>query len=330
MAEPHPHKPQVALLYHFCRLRLPGVALPLEDFDHHLERAQELYRGKQAKNGDTGAPPISWDTFLTRLHTLDFFLACACLEGKPPAWEALFNARASRTEALLVDALRSRAVRLFPRDPERQDEAVTDFWGYLIVPPNPERSRSRQAVPILARYDGQRPLVPWLICVFHNKLLSELRESEGVRAMPELEPGDEEFELPLSAPGSDTDGRWHEEFRQAARDWFGELNERDVLLLGLRLRYRLSQRETAGILGIHEGNVSKQTAKLRDRCLECIGQHLRELGWTGDDLTGFVLKEMDSVLLEEPRLALDRLAALLAARGRSLPSNITPPTDATA
>jgi hypothetical protein len=41
---------------------------------------------------------------------------------------------------------------------------------------------------------------------------------------------------------------------------------------------------------------------------------MRELGWTGDDLTGFVLKEMDSVLLDEPRLAADRLAALLASR----------------
>jgi hypothetical protein len=41
-----------------------------------------------------------------------------------------------------------------------------------------------------------------------------------------------------------------------------------------------------------------------------------ELGWTGDDLSSFVLKEMDSLLLDEPRLAADHLAALLAARGK--------------
>jgi RNA polymerase sigma factor (sigma-70 family) len=330
MAEVHANKAHVALLYHFCRLRLPGVLLPLDVFHRQLERAYELFGQKPRKesspgHGVTGAP-LSWPAFLTGLHTLDFFLACACLEGKPAAWEALFNSRASRTESLLVDALRSRAVRLFPRDPERQDEAVSDFWGYLIVPPNRERARKRDAPAILARYDGQRPLVPWLICVFHNKLLSELRDNEGLRPLPDLDPGDADFELPLSAPGSDLDGRWHDEFRAAAHEWFGELNDREVLLLGLRLRYRLSQREVAGILGIHEGNVSKHTAKVRDRCLERIGQHLRELGWTGDDLTDFILKEMDSVLLEEPRLALDRLAALLAARGLSLPTNITPPT----
>ena len=41
----------------------------------------------------------------------------------------------------------------------------------------------------------------------------------------------------------------------------------------------------------------------------------------GDDLFGFIRKEMYSVLLEEPRLSADRLAALLAARGKSLPLN---------
>ena len=74
------------------------------------------------------------------------------------------------------------------------------------------------------------------------------------------------------------------------------------------------------LLGIHEGNVSRQTTKLRDRCLEQVGQRLVELGWTGDDLSEFVLKEMDSLLLDEPRLSADRLAALLAKRGKTLPA----------
>jgi hypothetical protein len=76
----------------------------------------------------------------------------------------------------------------------------------------------------------------------------------------------------------------------------------------------------AQLLGVHEGNVSRQTAKLRDAALEHIGQRLRELGWTGDDLMEFVLKEMDSLLLDESRLAVDRLAAMLAKRGKKLPA----------
>src|SRR5262245_47487707 len=101
MAEAPPNPTHTALLYHFCRLRLPGVPLPLSAFTRHLERAYGLHRAKRARDGEE----VGWLAFLEDLHALDCFLAGACLEGQPRAWEALFNARASRTESLLVDAL---------------------------------------------------------------------------------------------------------------------------------------------------------------------------------------------------------------------------------
>jgi hypothetical protein len=87
----------------------------------------------------------------------------------------------------------------------------------------------------------------------------------------------------------------------------------------LRLRYRMSQREVAQLLGVHEGTVSRQTSHLRDRCLEVIGERLLADGWTGDDLSGFILSEMGGVLTDDPRLSADHLAGLLAARGKRLP-----------
>ncbi len=297
--EPRTYAP---LLYHFCRLRLPAVALPLPAFTRHVERAMAMFRSRVA-NGEA-----TWDAFLEHLYPLDWFLACACVEGLSAAWEALFNSRASRTESLLVDALRHRAIRLYPRDPERQEEAVTDFWGYLLAG---EREGSR---PILARYDGQRPLVPWLIRVFQNKHLSDLRKHKGEVPLGEERIGEADLYLP-----EDSDARWHDQFREAAHEWFAELSEQEVLLLGLRLRYRLSQREVAKLLGIHEGNVTRRIDTLSEKCHERIGQALREVGWTGDDLQGFIHKEMASVLLEEPRLAVDHLARLLAERGKTAP-----------
>ena len=291
----------LALLYHFCRMRLASVALAAAAFEGHLRRAYHLYQAKRAKAGQA----VSWEAFLENLYPLDWFLASACLEGQTPAWEALFAARANRTDCLLIDALRMRAVRLFPRDEEKQDNAVAEFWGYLLAG---ERDGS---VPILARYDGQRPLVPWLIRVFQNKHLSDLRHGRGVSILPDEDL--DERDLPFANGG---DERWHEEFRLAAHDWLTDLADEEVLILGLRLRYRLSQREVASQLGIHEGNVSKKTSRLRDHCLEVIGERLHQLGWIGDDLGSFVLKEMDSLLLDEPRLAADRLATLLAARGK--------------
>ena len=67
-------------------------------------------------------------------------------------------------------------------------------------------------MPILARYDGQRPLVPWLIRVFQNRHLSELRKQKGEVALPEEDIGERDLYLP-----EDSDARWHEQFREAAR-----------------------------------------------------------------------------------------------------------------
>jgi RNA polymerase sigma factor (sigma-70 family) len=286
--------PYVVVLYHFCRLQLPWIALRPAVFEKHVQRTFELHR---AKNGAAA----SWETFLENLYPLDLFLVAGCLENEPRAWEALFSARTGRADCLLVDALRARAVRLYPRDEERQESAVLEFWSHLLVADNPG------SLPVLARYDGQRPLVPWLIRVFQNWHISQLRQQSGVQTLPE-----DDLALPLP---EQAERRWHEAFCLAARDWLSQLEEGEVLILGLRLRYRLSQREVAHLLGVHEGTVSRQTSALRDRCLDYISQRLREQGWTGDDLSALVLNEMGSLLLDEPRLSADRLAGLLAARG---------------
>jgi RNA polymerase sigma factor (sigma-70 family) len=287
-------------LYHFCRLHLPRVSLSPRQFDSHLRRTFALYQAKSSASA-------TWTDYLDKVYPLDWFIACACLEGSTPAWEHLFASRAGRSDCLLVDALRARAVRLYPRDEERQESAVTEFWGHLLV------SETPGSVPILARYDGARPLVPWLIRVFQNWHISQLRHRGAVQPLP-----DEDIALPLPATA---DGRWHEAFCLAAREYLKELSDSELLILGLRLRYRLSQREVAGLLGVHEGTISRQTTQLRDRCLDAISQRLLEEGWTGDDLSGFVLNEMGSLLLDEPRLSADHLTRLLAKRGKTLPSS---------
>src|SRR5262245_31835287 len=136
------------LLYHFCRLQLPAVDLPAESCGRHLQRTFDIYRRK------AGAA-ANWDAYLDNLYPLDWFLASACLEGNAKAWDYLFASRAGRTDCLLLDALRARAARLYPRDEERQESAVTEFWSQLYV------AETEGSLPVLARYDGQRPLVPW-------------------------------------------------------------------------------------------------------------------------------------------------------------------------
>jgi len=279
-------------------MQLPAVGLSLDRSRTHLERTFGIFGAK--------TPGLNWETYLANLYPLDWFLCCGCLESDNRAWEILFATRTGRSDCLLIDALRARAVRLYPRDEERQENAVTEFWSHLII------SESPGSIPVLARYDGQRPLAPWLIRVFQNWHVSHLRSHSGVQALPE-----DDLAMPLPER-TDGEARWHDVFCLAAREWLGEVSDNELLLLGLRWRYRLSQREVAHLLNVHEGTISRQTDKLRDHALETISKKLISEGWSGDDIESFILTEMGSLLVDEPRLSADQLTALLKRKGISI------------
>lgn len=297
MRAPQPG-PRADLLYSFCRLQIPAIDLSVAACIKHLERTFDLYRAK-------AAGPTSWQQYLDNFYPMDWFIASACLEGHAKAWECLFAARAGRSDCLLMDALRARAARLYPRDEERQDTAVSDFWGHLFTPEAPG------SLAVLARYDANRPLVPWLIRVFQNWHISQLRKHAGTQALPE-------DEVAANLPG-ETTGRWREIFAEATCEWLAAVDESELLLLGLRLRYRMSQREVANLLEVHEGTVSRRTDQLRDQCLAYLGKRLTDQGWTGDDLDELIRTEMQNLLLDDPRLSVDQLARILARQGKKMP-----------
>jgi RNA polymerase sigma factor (sigma-70 family) len=292
--------PRAELLYYFCRLQLPAINLPAESCHRHLLRTYQLFSKKQ--DG-----PVAWDHYLDNLYPLDWFVASACLEGNARAWDQLFASRAGRSDCLLVDALRARAARLYPRDEERQESAVQEFWSQLYA------SESEGSLPVLARYDGQRPLVPWLIRVFQNWHVSQLRRHSHVQQLMD----DDHQVLPV--PEAETDTRWRELFAEGVNEWLGERDEGEVLLLGLRLRFHLSQREVAQLLKVHEGTISRRADQLSQRCLEYLGERLAEAGWAGENLFDYVRTEMASLLLDHPSLSVNSLAQILGRKGKPLP-----------
>jgi RNA polymerase sigma factor (sigma-70 family) len=292
---------RLRLLYHFCRMQRPQLGLTLVIFARHAQRMFDRAQRVQ--------PQLKWDDFLGQLQTLDAFLVVACLEGVGAAWEQLFAARVGRADRLLLDALRARAARLYPRHEQEQEIAINEFWGHLIVPP------AEGSLPILARYDGQRPLVPWLLRVFQNRHISKLRSPvEHHAALAE----DDHLESTAEADATPS-SVWHELFCDAARSWLTTLSDQELVLLGLRWRYQLSQRDAAVLLGIHEGTLSRQIDKLRDHCLADIQQQLEAQGWTGEDLQGYILNEMTGVLLDDPRLSLASLGQRIKRMGMKVP-----------
>ncbi len=288
-------EPRVRMLYLYSRIQQPRVEMDWPAYLAHLER---MFERRQ---------PHALDAvqYVASLFPIDALIVMGCLQNQPAAWESLFAARVGRADRLLIDALRQRASRLLPGNEEEQEMAVQDFWGHLLVPP------ALNSVPILQRYDGLRPLVPWLIRVFQNRIISQLRSPHH-----RLESLGEDDVLPEAQPASKTDARWHEVFRDAASEWVAALPESDLILLGLRWRYRLSQRDIANVYQVHEGTISRQIALMRDQCLAHLRKQMECAGWLGEDLQTFILQEMESVLLDEPRLSASSLARLLREQGK--------------
>src|SRR5580765_3657020 len=104
------------LLFLFLRVQLPAIRVARPTFDAHLSRAFAVYTPKVTE-------PVSWDAFLTGLYPLDWAVCVGCLEGSNAGWDLLFAARTGRSDTLLVDALRARAARLYPRNEEKQETA---------------------------------------------------------------------------------------------------------------------------------------------------------------------------------------------------------------
>ena len=230
-----------ALLYHFCRLQLPGVAMTPTAFDRHLQRTFDLHRAKAGQ-------AATWDAYLDNFYPLDWFLASGCLEGDNQAWEALFAARTSRADCLLVDALRARAVRLYPRDEERQERR-----GCRVLEPlagSGNRRLGADPGPVRCPVPAGAVADPCLSELAHLAVAPSRR----AQVLPE-------DDLAGALP-SQADDRWHEAFCLAAREWIGQLGNQELLILGLRLRHWLSQREAAQLLGVHEGTISRETTQL--------------------------------------------------------------------
>jgi hypothetical protein len=125
--------------------------------------------------------------------------------------------------------------------------------------------------------------------------------------------------MPMPSAG-EIEPRWREVFADAARAWLTKLDEEELLLLGLRIRHRLSQREVAQLLKVHEGTISRRTDHLRDQCLEYLAKELTAAGWTGDDIFELVRTEMIGLLLDDARLSVDALAQILAKKGKKIPA----------
>ncbi|VTS06396.1 sigma-70 family RNA polymerase sigma factor [Tuwongella immobilis] len=288
--------PQVRAIYQFARLRLPRIQLPWDVF---LARFRNAYARTLRTQERAHTVPPTPEEYVLRVYALDSYLCFGCLNNDRVAWQMLFQTH-TQADAILHETLRKHLCHFFPRDPDRQDDKLNTFWGNLIL------AEREGQTPILERYDGLRPLVPWLITVFDNWIRSEQRPT--VRMVQRDEDAPEIAETRDEDSGN---SQWHELFGEAAREWLSTLEGRNLLVIGLLWVHQLNQRSVAQLLGVHEGTVTRIRQALKTEADEAIIPVLERNGWTGDDLTPFWGSEMASVLNRDPRLSAQAIRKLL-------------------
>jgi len=131
-SRPRPTR-HLGLLYFFLRVQLPALRFARQAFDTHLTRAFGVYLPKAGKS-------VTWPEYFGESLPARLGGVRRLPGGSNAAWDMLFAARTGRSDSLLVDALRARAARLYPRT-RRSRRRGDGVWSHLLVPDGEGRCR---------------------------------------------------------------------------------------------------------------------------------------------------------------------------------------------
>jgi RNA polymerase sigma factor (sigma-70 family) len=234
----------------------PDVELSLPPFAAALERSRSRAR-------DRGDPPGG------PLRTADLYLATACDERVPGAWETL--------QSTLFPGLRGLLARRGVPIGEI-DDLLSDLSGYLCEPaPGGERPTR------LGTYDGSGRLFSWLAVLAFRRLGERRRERTRVAGEPaDLALLPAAPRIPLSALVEEETVR---RFRVSLDQAWGDLTPRERLVVLLKFRDGLSQKDIARLLGVGEPRASRLVQAGLARLREAVAFQLRSTVAEGADGT---------------------------------------------
>ena len=239
-------------------------ALPYETF---ARRVLALTERRLTRGGRSPAPGET-AAALERAALADVYLAVACDERAPLAWERFVL----RFEPLLV----AMAVRRGASHSEAE-QIARDLPGQLFTPPDDGSARTR-----LGTFDGSGSLSGWLAVIVARRIADARRAAARPHAPLDPDTAAREADDPVAAAiGSESARR----FADAVGSAWRRLTPRESLALLLLHRDGLSQSQIARAMAVGEPRVSRIVAVATEKLRAAVS---RDVGAAGDDAATWV------------------------------------------
>ncbi|MFP2905777.1 sigma-70 family RNA polymerase sigma factor [Pyxidicoccus sp. 3LFB2] len=232
-----------------ARAQWPTVPLSARLFVIHIaERLPEA-------SPDSPIGPL-----VTSLSLSDLYLACACLQGTAPAYEAF--------ERNYLSLLPAKLRRL--KQPDAVIDDVCQITRVKLLVTTPE------SAPKIGEYTGRGALLSWVV-VTAGRIANKLRAAEKPA------PDEDSEEIFKALPGQGIDPaldvmkrRHQAEFRQAVYEASATLSADERHLLRLHFADQLSTYELGLLFRVNQSTISRWLKSTRTRVYEETRRRLQE------------------------------------------------------
>jgi RNA polymerase sigma factor (sigma-70 family) len=221
-----------------------ALALSFETF---AQRATAATRERLARAGHD-AQARGTASALERAALADLYLAVACDERIPGAWEQFARRFETKIVAIAVRRGASRA---------EAEQIAKDLPGQVFAPPADGAARTR-----VGTFDGSGSLVGWLAVIVGRGLADRRRAAARAPEAIDADLASRADDDPIDAAvGAETGIR----FSDAMAEAWGSLTPREALALLLLHRDGLPQSQIARMFSVGEPRVSRIVAAASDK-----------------------------------------------------------------
>jgi len=184
---------------------------------------------------------------INSLHGDDLYLAFACAQHSPQAWDRFTNSYRRYIHNLAAIVSPGKEVA---------NELAENILADLFLPDRSGRSR-------IASYDGRSSLATWLrVIICHRAINEQARKFNNMTQLDDLcEKADEEavrsIEMALRS------SRYRSLIRDSLEHACNELTERERLLLLLRYEKGLQLGKIGRLFGLHQASITRQLGRIQ-------------------------------------------------------------------